>query len=59
MKRINVSRNTVPERILLTDEEMEQYLKYDLIREKWNVLLDYYKNIYGIDLRAIANAQYK
>ena len=42
-----------------TDEEMEQYLKYDLIREKWNVLLDYYKNIYGIDLRAIANAQYK
>ena len=23
MKRINVSRNTVPERILLTDEEME------------------------------------
>lgn len=41
-----------------TDEEMEEYLKYDLIREKWNVLLDYYKNAYGIDLRAIANAQY-
>ena len=36
------------------DEKMEEYLQYPLIRQKWDILLNYYKDNYGIDLRKIA-----
>ena len=39
---------------IASDEKMEEYLKYPLIKQKWDILLNYYKNNYGIDLRKIA-----
>ena len=37
-----------------TDEEAAEFLKYETVATKWNIILDYYKDNYGIDLRAIA-----
>lgn len=41
-----------------TDEQMEQYLNnpaYDKIQKKWGILVNHYKDNYGIDVRKIAN----
>ncbi|HEY9551570.1 MAG TPA: hypothetical protein VIQ97_04725 [Prevotella sp.] len=37
-----------------TDEQVIQFLKYPLVKQKWDLLLNYYKDKYGIDLRKIA-----
>ena len=37
-----------------TDEAVEEFLQYDAVATKWNIILDYYKDNYDIDLRAIA-----
>lgn len=37
-----------------TDEQAAEYLKYGTVAAKWNIILDYYKDNYGFDLRAIA-----
>lgn len=37
-----------------TDETVAEFLQYDAVATKWNIILDYYKDNYGIDLRAIA-----
>lgn len=37
-----------------SDEYMADYLKYPLIKQKWDILLNYYKSNYNLDLRAIA-----
>ena len=42
-----------------TDEQMEEILenpKYTLIRQKWDILIDFYRENYGLELRKIANA---
>ncbi|SFG27005.1 hypothetical protein [Prevotella sp. KH2C16] len=36
------------------DAEVEAFLAYPAVAHKWNVLLDFYKNTYNIDLRVIA-----
>ena len=44
-----------------TDEQMAEYLNnpdYELIRTKWNILVNYYKDEYNIDLRKIAHVTY-
>lgn len=41
-----------------TDAQMEPYLTYPLIKEKFDILVNYYKTKYRIDVRAIANATY-
>ncbi|MBR5351605.1 MAG: hypothetical protein IK124_10295 [Prevotella sp.] len=38
-----------------TDDFMATYLKYPLINTKWNIIINHFKNNYGLDLRAIAN----
>ena len=41
-----------------TDEQMAAYLDnpdYSLIREKWEILKKHYKDVHGIDVRAIVN----
>ena len=37
-----------------TDETVADFLKYDAVATKWNIILDYYKDNYDIDLRFIA-----
>ena len=37
-----------------TDETVAEFLKYDAVATKWNIILDYYKDNYDIDLRFIA-----
>lgn len=37
-----------------TDAEVEEFMKYPLVKRKWELLLNYYKENNGIDLRAIA-----
>ena len=37
-----------------TDEQAEAFLKYPAIKAKWDVLINYYKDNYGIELRKIA-----
>ncbi|ASZ09642.1 hypothetical protein CK934_00955 [Chitinophaga sp. MD30] len=41
-----------------TDAQLIPYLKYPLIKEKYDLLVDFFKVKYGIDVRAIANATY-
>ncbi|MEZ2442611.1 hypothetical protein AB6805_12895 [Chitinophaga sp. RCC_12] len=41
-----------------TDAQMQPYLQYPLIKQKFDILVDYYKTKYHIDVRAIANATY-
>ncbi|SEW35221.1 hypothetical protein [Chitinophaga arvensicola] len=41
-----------------TDAQMEPFLKYPLIKQKFDLLVNYYKTKYNIDVRAIANATY-
>lgn len=41
-----------------TDAEMVKYLQYPLIKEKFELLVNHFKNNNGIDIRAIANDQY-
>jgi len=41
-----------------TDAQMEPYLQYPLIKQKFDILVNYYKSKYNIDVRAIANATY-
>ncbi|MFD2554179.1 hypothetical protein [Sphingobacterium tabacisoli] len=40
------------------DAEMAKYLQYPLIKEKFDLLVNHFKNGYGIDVRAIANDRY-
>ena len=45
-----------------SDEQMEIYLnnsEYKLIQNKWNVLINYYKEKYNIDIRKIGNTTYE
>lgn len=37
-----------------TDEEVAAFLAYPTVAKKWNIILNYYKDNYNIDLRAIA-----
>lgn len=37
-----------------TNEEAAEFLKYETVATKWNIILNYYKDNYGIDLRKIA-----
>lgn len=37
----------------LSDEDMEEFLAYPLIQKKWRILLQYYKDKYGINLRKV------
>lgn len=41
-----------------TDAQMQPYLVYPLIKQKFDLLVNYYKSKYNIDVRAIANATY-
>lgn len=41
-----------------TDEQMAPYLTYEPIRKKWDILVNHYKNKYGIDIRKIGNTKY-
>lgn len=41
-----------------TDEQMASYLAYPMIKQKFDLLVNYYKSRYNIDVRAIANATY-
>lgn len=41
-----------------TDADMESYLAYPLIKEKFDLLINHFKSKYNIDVRAIANAAY-
>ncbi|MFB6457087.1 hypothetical protein ACE38W_17585 [Chitinophaga sp. Hz27] len=41
-----------------TDAQMAPYLTYPLIKQKFDLLVNYYKTKYNIDVRAIANATY-
>lgn len=41
-----------------TDAQMEPFLKYPLIKQKFDFLVTYFKSKYNIDVRAIANATY-
>lgn len=41
-----------------TDAQMQPYLAYPLIKQKFDILVNYYKTKYNIDVRAIANATY-
>lgn len=41
-----------------TDAQMAPYLKYPLIKQKFDFLVDYFKSTYNIDVRAIGNATY-
>ncbi len=37
-----------------SDEFVEPYLQHALVARKWNIILNHFKNEYGLDLRAIA-----
>jgi len=44
-----------------TDEEVAWFLnnpEYELIQKKWNILIDYYKKEFGIDLRKMGNTTF-
>ncbi len=42
-----------------TDAQMAPFLdNYPLIKQKFDILVKHYKDKYGIDVRAIANATY-
>jgi hypothetical protein len=41
-----------------TDAQLQPYLVYPLIQQKYDILVNYYKTKYNIDVRAIANATY-
>ena len=41
-----------------TDEQMAPYLAYPLIKQKFDLLVDHFRNEYGIDVRGIANAAF-
>lgn len=41
-----------------TDAEMAPYLEYPMIQEKFAILVKHFKDEYGIDVRAIANATF-
>ena len=36
-----------------SQEEIEEYMKYEAIATKWNILIDYFKENYGLDLGTI------
>lgn len=40
------------------DSQMASYLAYPMIKQKFDLLVNYYKSKYNIDVRAIANATY-
>ena len=45
-----------------TDEEVAWFLnnpEYELIQKKWNILIDYYKKEFGIDLRKMGNTTFE
>ncbi|MEC5145928.1 hypothetical protein [Chitinophaga sp. 212800010-3] len=41
-----------------TDAQLQPYLSYPLIKQKFDILVNYFKTKYQIDVRAIANATY-
>jgi hypothetical protein len=41
-----------------TDAQMDSYLVYPMIKQKFDLLVNYYKSKFNIDVRAIANATY-
>lgn len=41
-----------------TDAQLQPYLAYPLIKQKYDILVNHYKTKYNIDVRAIANATY-
>lgn len=41
-----------------TDAQMEPYFTFPFIKQRFDLLVNYYKTKYGIDVRAIANATY-
>lgn len=41
-----------------TDAQLQPYLAFPLIRQKYDILVNYYKTKYNIDVRAIGNASY-
>ncbi|RFS21780.1 hypothetical protein DVR12_14055 [Chitinophaga silvatica] len=41
-----------------TDAQMQSYLAYPLVKQKFDILVNYFKSKYQIDVRAIANATY-
>lgn len=41
-----------------TDAQMASYLSYPMIKQKFDLLVNYYKSKFNIDVRAIANATY-
>ncbi|WEK37506.1 MAG: hypothetical protein P0Y53_08325 [Candidatus Pseudobacter hemicellulosilyticus] len=42
-----------------TDAQVADFLAYPIIKKKWDLLLNHFKNSYGIDLRAIGNTTYQ
>ena len=42
-----------------TDAEIAPYLVYPKIKQKFDILVDHFKNEYGIDVRGIANATFE
>ena len=41
-----------------TDAQLQAYLTYPLIKQKYDILVNHYKTKYNIDIRAIGNATY-
>lgn len=41
-----------------TDDQMASYLAYPMIKQKFDLLVNYYRSKFNIDVRAIANATY-
>jgi hypothetical protein len=41
-----------------SDAQMEPYMAFPLIKQKFDLLVNYYKSKYNLDVRAIANATY-
>lgn len=41
-----------------TDAQLQSYLTYPLIKQKYDILVNHYKTKYNIDIRAIGNATY-
>ena len=35
------------------------FCAYELIQKKWNILIDYYKKEFGIDLRKMGNTTFE
>ena len=45
----------ISQMLYATEAEIEEFMKYETVKTKWNIILDYYKDNYNIDLGAIAS----